>query len=298
MIHYSPTTDSQPLRKAISQAYLLDETRSVQSLLALAALDSTQLATIADKARHLILKTREHAKQTGGIEALLREYDLSSQEGVALMCLAEALLRIPDAGTADRLIKDKLNKADWERHLGQSHSLFVNASTWGLMLTGKLIRFEQESMSSVLNRLLTRGSEPLIRLAIQEAMGIIGQQFVMGETIESAVKRSKSGANRECLFSFDMLGEAALTSPDAQRYLQRYFHAIDVLSHTTDGAKHDTKNEWEAPGISIKLSALHPRFEFTQRERILNELVPQVLLIAQRARDASINVTIDAEEAD
>jgi RHH-type proline utilization regulon transcriptional repressor/proline dehydrogenase/delta 1-pyrroline-5-carboxylate dehydrogenase len=294
MIHFTSTTDSQPLRQAIAQAYLSDETSSVQSLMELATLTPDQALAIGDIARHLITKTRERAKATGGIEALLREYDLSSQEGVALMCLAEALLRIPDARTADRLIKDKLNNADWEKHLGQSHSLFVNASTWGLMLTGKLIAFEQPAMSNVLNRLLARGSEPVIRLAIQEAMGIIGKQFVLGETIENAIKRSQDTANRDNLFSFDMLGEAALTKEDAQHYLQRYFHAIDALSQSTRGSN----NPMSAPGISIKLSALHPRFEFAQRERVIKELTPDVLTIAQRARDAGITITIDAEEAD
>lgn len=294
MIHFTSTTDSQPLRLAIAQVYLSDETLSVQSLLELATLTPAQAATTADQARHLITKTRERAKVTGGIEALLREYDLSSQEGVALMCLAEALLRVPDARTADRLIKDKLNNANWEKHLGQSHSLFVNASTWGLMLTGKLIAYDQPAMSSVLNRLLARGSEPLIRLAIQEAMGIIGSQFVLGETIENAIKRSQDTANRDYLFSFDMLGEAALTKADAQHYLQRYLHAIDALSKSVQEGTHPTN----APGISIKLSALHPRFEFLQRDRVIQELKPDVLAIAQRARDAGIAITIDAEEAD
>ena len=148
-IYFQSSFDSQPSRQSIQNAYLNDEAQTVRELLPVAQLSAVQTTAVAEKARHLIVRTREQTKETGGIEALLREYDLSSQEGVALMCLAEALLRIPDAGTADRLIKDKLNKADWERHLGQSHSLFVNASTWGFMLTGKLVRFEQNDMSSV-----------------------------------------------------------------------------------------------------------------------------------------------------
>ncbi|KPJ90311.1 MAG: hypothetical protein AMJ53_13960 [Gammaproteobacteria bacterium SG8_11] len=227
----------------------------VQSLLAMAELDHAQYQAIAGKARDLIIKTRQRAKESGGIEALLREYDLSSQEGVALMCLAEALLRVPDSATADQLIRDKLNKADWETHMGQSHSLFVNASTWGLMLTGKLVRYDQDSMTSVLNRLVARSSEPIIRLAIREAMGIIGQQFVLGERIESAIKRSKQTPNQANLYSFDMLGEAATTAADAQRYLQRYVHAIQALSPIAS----NTDNEFQAPSISIKLSALHPK---------------------------------------
>lgn len=294
MIHYSLKSDTLPLRKAISQTYLSDETRLVQSLIAQATLNNTESSAIAEQARQLIIKTREQAQVSGGIEALLREYDLSSEEGVTLMCLSEALLRIPDPDTADQLIKDKLTQADWEKHLGHSHSLFVNASTWGLMLTGKLIHFEEESMSNVFTRLLVSSSDPVIRLAIQESMSIIGQQFVLGETIETAIKRSQEKSNKEYLFSFDMLGEAALSMSDAQSYLERYLHAIEVIASTNQ----NTSNEFEAPSISIKLSALHPRFEFLQRERVLNELVPKVLLITQKARDAGINITIDAEEAD
>ena len=294
MIHHQLTSDTSPLRKDISHACLIDETQWVQSLLAKAELEHAQSSEIADRARQLIIKTREQAQVSGGIEALLREYDLSSQEGVALMCLAEALLRIPDPDTADQLIKDKLGYADWQKHLGHSHSLFVNASTWSLMLTGKLIRFEQESMSSVFNRLLARSSDPVIRMALQEAMSIIGQQFVLGETIESAIQRSQDASNKAYLFSFDMLGEAAYSMPDAQNHLEKYLHAIEVIASTYLNAK----DEFEAPNISVKLSALHPRFEFAQRERVINELIPKVLLIAQRARDAGISVTIDAEEAD
>ena len=294
MIYYSLRSDTSPLRKVISHAYLSDETRLVQSLIAQTELNKTESSAIAEQARQLIIKTREQAQVSGGIEALLREYDLSSEEGVTLMCLAEALLRIPDPDTADQLIKDKLTQADWEKHLGHSHSLFVNASTWGLMLTGKLIRFEEESMSSVFSRLLVRSSDPVIRLAIQESMSIIGQQFVLGETIEAAIKRSQNTDNQEYLFSFDMLGEAALSMADAQNYLEKYLHAIQVIASTNQNAK----DEFEAAGISVKLSALHPRFEFAQRERVINELVAKVLLIAQQARDAGISITIDAEEAD
>lgn len=294
MIHYSLASDSLPLRKEINHAYLIDETLWVQSLLEKAKLNHSQSSAIAERARQLIIKTREHAHASGGIEALLREYDLSSHEGVTLMCLAEALLRIPDSDTADQLIKDKLNHADWEKHLGHSHSLFVNASTWGLMLTGKLVRFEKESMGSVLNRLLVHSSDPVIRMSVKQAMNIIGQQFVLGESIESAIQRSQDAINEAYLFSFDMLGEAALTMPDALIYLERYLHAIQVMARASE----NSKNEFEAPSISIKLSALHPRFELAQRERVIKEVIPKVLLIAQQARDAGISITIDAEEAD
>ena len=294
MIYYNLPSDSHPLRKAITDAYLKDEAALVQSLLPLAELDPIQLSMTADKARQLITQTRQQAQASGGIEALLREYDLSSQEGVALMCLAEALLRIPDPTTADRLIKDKLNKADWEKHLGQSHSLFVNASTWGLMLTGKLLHFDPQAMRNVLNKLLVHGSSPVIRLAIQKAMGVMGQQFVLGETIESAIKRSRDDSYKGYLFSFDMLGEAALTKADAQKYLRRYVDAIKAISK----AKHKSNTEFDVPSVSIKLSALHPRFEFSQRQSVLKELMPEVLSLAKLARDNDIGLTIDAEEAD
>ncbi len=294
MIHYSLISDHSKLRSAINQAYLCDESHYVQSLIAQYQLTDSESREISEQARNLIIRTREHTQTSGGIEALLQEYDLSSEEGVTLMCLAEALLRIPDPETADRLIKDKLSQADWEKHLGQSHSLFVNASTWGLMLTGKLVRFEQDSMNNLFGRLLARGSEPVIRLAINEAMNIIGQQFVLGETIETALKRSQDESLQSYLFSYDMLGEAALCKPGADIYLERYLHAINVMSNT----QKISNDEFSAPGISVKLSALHPRFEFAQRERVIKELVPTVLLLTEQAREAGVSVTIDAEEAE
>ena len=294
MINYSLSSDTLPLRKAISHAYLIDETHLVESLIVQAELNDTESSAIADRARQLITKTRELTHVSSGIEALLREYDLSSEEGVTLMCLAEALLRIPDSYTADQLIKDKLTQADWEKHLGHSQSLFVNASTWGLMITGKLIRFEDKSIRNVFRRLLERSSDPIIRSAINVAMSIIGRQFILGETIETAIQRSRNSANKEYLFSFDMLGEAALTMAGAQDYLEKYLHAIDVLA----SKKTKPDDEFTAASISVKLSALHPRFEFSQRERVMKELVPKVLLIIQHARNAGISITIDAEEAE
>lgn len=294
MIHHSLPSDNTPLRRAITQAYLKDEDSLVQTLIAEAELDATQTSAIAQRAYQLISNTRRQIHSSGGIEALLREYDLTTQEGVALMCMAEALLRIPDPATADQLIKERLIHADWEKHLGHSHSLFVNASTWGLMLTCKLIRFEQEPIDSVLNRLLERASDPVIRMATHEAMAIIGQQFVLGETIESALQRSQDQAISLTNHSFDMLGETAITMADADNYLQRYLHAIEVISDQNQS----NHNEFDAPNISVKLSALHPRFELVQRERVMRELAPRVLSIAQRAKQRGVSVTIDAEEAD
>lgn len=297
MIHHSLPSDNTPLRRAITQAYLKDERSLVQSLITQAELDATQSSAIAERAYQLISNTRRQTHSSGGIEALLREYDLTTQEGVALMCMAEALLRIPDPATADQLIKERLIHADWEKHLGHSHSLFVNASTWGLMLTGKLIRFEQEPIDSVLNRLLERASNPVIRMATHEAMAIIGQQFVLGETIESALQRSQDQAIPFTNYSFDMLGETAITMADADNYLQRYLHAIEVISDQNQ-SNQSSHSEFDAPNISVKLSALHPRFELAQRERVMRELAPRVLSIAQRAKQRGVSVTIDAEEAD
>ncbi len=294
MIHHQTISDDSVLRQEIRHAWLTDETNWAQSLLNRTDLEKTQSSDCADRARQLIIRTRDRSRETSGIDALLREYNLSSDEGVTLMCLAEALLRIPDPDTADRLIKEKLGNADWQQHLGHSHSLFVNASTWSLMLTGKLIHFERESMNHVLNRLLSHSSDPVIRLAINEAMGIIGKQFVLGETIEDAIQRSQHADTTAQLFSFDMLGEAALAMIDAQNYLERYLHAIRTIADTW----RLNKDSLAAPNISIKLSALHPRFEFSQRERVIRELVPNVLLITHQARDAGVSITLDAEETD
>ncbi len=294
MIYHPLETDSQPLRHAITRAHLADETDLVQSLLNITELDAVTLIKITDQARKLIINTRENIKNCGGIEAFMREYDLSSNEGISLMCLAEALLRIPDSDTANQLIKDKLAGAKWQKHLGHSQSLFVNASTWGLMLTGKLIQFKPDDISNVIHSLVTRSSEPVIRMAIQEAMRIIGQQFVMGETIEKALQRCQTEENSQYRYSFDMLGEAALTRHDAEYYFERYLNAIEIISASITNVQSVIEN----PGISIKLSALHPRFEFSQRKRVINELVPKVLHLVRQAQNAGIAITIDAEEAD
>jgi RHH-type transcriptional regulator, proline utilization regulon repressor / proline dehydrogenase / delta 1-pyrroline-5-carboxylate dehydrogenase len=226
----------------------------------------------------------------------MREYDLSSEEGVLLMCVAEALLRIPDATTADRLIRDKLGDADWESHIGKSDSLFVNASTWGLMLTGKLISLAEETKRNfigALKRLVGRSGEPVVRLAVRQAMRIMGHQFVMGRTIAEALDRAKEKENRRYRYSYDMLGEAALTQADAERYFKAYQDAIRAI-----GARGPFPDLVAAPSISVKLSALHPRYEIAKRARVLAELVPKVLALAQLAKQVGIPMTVDAEEAD
>ncbi|MEN1728099.1 MAG: bifunctional proline dehydrogenase/L-glutamate gamma-semialdehyde dehydrogenase PutA, partial [Pseudomonadota bacterium] len=224
------------------------------------------------------------------------EYDLSSEEGVVLMCLAEALLRIPDNDTAEKLISDKLSDADWESHLGKSDSLFVNASTWGLMLTGKLVRVgssQHRAIGSTLARLANKSGEPVIRLAIRQAMRIMGYQYVMGHSIDNALDRARKKANRRFRYSFDMLGEAALTAEDAERYRQAYEDAIKSI-----GARVDKESVFSAPSISVKLSALHPRYEHAKRDRVLAELAPVLRNLARLAREQGIALTVDAEEAD
>src|SRR5690606_28009628 len=225
-----------------------------------------------------------------------RQYDLGSEEGVLLMCVAEALLRIPDQDTADALIRDKLGEADWKRHVGQSESVLVNASTWGLMLTGRLVDLADDTKRDVhgaFKRLVGRVGEPVIRLAVRQAMRIMGHQFVMGRSIGEALARSRKGANAAYRYSFDMLGEAALTQRDADRYLKAYGDAIDAIGGTGPFSDAIT-----APSSSVKLSALHPRYEHAKRERVLAELAPRLLQLARQARGHNIGLTVDAEEAD
>jgi RHH-type proline utilization regulon transcriptional repressor/proline dehydrogenase/delta 1-pyrroline-5-carboxylate dehydrogenase len=281
---------------AIAALYRADETEVVERLLAELQLAPDQLDRIAERARALVVEVRRQRIGQGGLDAFLHEYALSSQEGVVLMCLAEALLRIPDAETADRLIRDKLRLADWEKHLGKSESLFVNASTWALMLTGRVVKlgeFRDRDLGSVFGRLVSRSGEPVIRQAMMQAMRILGRQFVMGRTIEEALERAKAEEPLGYRHSYDMLGEAARTAKDAARYLEAYAQAIRALGKASRG-----RGPVESPGISVKLSALHPRYEFAQRARALAELTPRLIDLARLAKDADIGFTVDAEEAD
>jgi RHH-type proline utilization regulon transcriptional repressor/proline dehydrogenase/delta 1-pyrroline-5-carboxylate dehydrogenase len=290
-----------PLRAAITAAWSRDESTHVRELLATArqpraGWGEADRAAIQATAADLVRRVRARAADQGAIEAFMRQYDLGSEEGVLLMCVAEALLRIPDQGTADKLIRDKLGEADWKRHMGQSDSVLVNASTWGLMLTGHLVDLADDTKRDVHNafkRLVGRVGEPVIRLAVRQAMKIMGHQFVMGRTIDEALARSRKGDNANYRYSFDMLGEAALTQADADRYLQAYRSAIDAI-----GGSGRFDDEIVAPSISVKLSALHPRYEHAKRERVLVELAPRLLDLAQRAKRYRIGMTIDAEEAD
>ena len=291
-----------PLREAITAAWLKDETAHVRELLEQARLPADEQARVQALAADLVGRVRVRAKDQGAIEAFMRQYDLGSEEGVLLMCVAEALLRIPDQATADKLIRDKLAEADWQKHLGGSESVLVNASTWGLLLTGRLVQINDATRvdaPGAFKRLVGRVGEPVIRLAVRQAMKIMGHQFVMGRTIGEALERSHKGDNASYRYSFDMLGEGALTMKDALRYLEDYRRAIHAIGgdHKARGGRPDGDVN-NAPGISIKLSALYPRYEHAKRARVLRDLVPGVLELAQLAKGYGIGCTVDAEEAD
>ncbi len=297
MILSAPLPPADPLRTAFREAYRADENEMVERILAAgrSALPAPARDRVAEKARHLVSTVRARRIGKGGIDAFLHEYALSSQEGIALMCLAEALLRIPDAETVDRLIRDKIGTADWERHLGRSDSVFVNASTWALMLTGRLVKGDvvERDLRGALKRLVSRSGEPVVRQAVTQAMRILGRQFVMGRTIEEALDRAKSAERQGYRHSYDMLGEAARTAVDARRYFESYREAIAAIGRHADG-----RDVADAPGISVKLSALHPRYELNQHDRVMKELLPLVLQLAREAKDVGIGFTIDAEESE
>lgn len=280
----------------INRDYLADEAGIVQRLLPLARPQPALKRKIEDTARSLAESVRARQQNSSGLHAFLNHYDLSSHEGVVLMCLAEALLRIPDAGTMDALIADKLGSADWEQHLGKDSSLFVNASTWGLMLTGKLLYHGQENtpvLPDLLRKLLGRMEQPVLRAALKAAMKIMADEFVLGRNIQEAIRRSRTAALRRYRFSYDMLGEAALTKSAADRYEQAYAHAIETLGRVASATRSPEK-----PGISVKLSSLCPRFEPNQAERAIRELTARMLRLCTATHAAGIALTVDAEEAE
>jgi RHH-type proline utilization regulon transcriptional repressor/proline dehydrogenase/delta 1-pyrroline-5-carboxylate dehydrogenase len=280
-----------PLRAAITAAYRRDETAAVEWLLAQGAHANGDAAALAHK---LVSQVRAKRTWASGVDALMHEFSLSSEEGVALMCLAEALLRIPDSQTADRLIADKISKGDWRKHLGESPSLFVNAATWGLLITGKLVGTSSETgLGSALTKLIGKGGEPLIRKGVDLAMRMLGNQFVTGQTIDEALKNSRDNEARGYRYSYDMLGEAALTELDAQNYYASYETAIHAIGKASNG-----RGIKDGPGISVKLSALHPRYSRAQHARVMDELLPRVRSLVLLAKQYNIGLNIDAEEAD
>jgi RHH-type proline utilization regulon transcriptional repressor/proline dehydrogenase/delta 1-pyrroline-5-carboxylate dehydrogenase len=291
-----PMPERSALRRTIGAFRHADETEVLEALLEVAELPSDKTDRVDEAARDLVRKVREGRIGQGGLDAFLHEYELSSREGIMLMCLAEALLRVPDSETADDLIKDKLGGADWERHLGHSKSVLVNASTFALMLTGRIVRMEDwawSDMRGLLGKLVNRSGEPVIRQAMVQAMRIMGRQFVMGRTIDEALKRAKPSESKGYTYSYDMLGEAARTMADADRYFESYRDAIGRIGKASAG-----RGPIKGPGISVKLSALHPRYEFGHRDRVLGEIVPRLKTLAMEAKRQDIGFTVDAEEAD
>lgn len=285
------------LRAAITSAYRRPETEAVPMLLEQARLPKEKAEATQKLAMSIAEKLRNQKSASGRqglVQGLLQEFSLSSQEGVALMCLAEALLRIPDKATRDALIRDKISGGNWSQHLGQSASLFVNAASWGLLITGKLVATHNEAgLNSSLKGLIGKGGEPLIRKGVDMAMRLMGEQFVTGETIAEALANAGNMENRGFRYSYDMLGEAALTEEDAKRYLASYEQAIHAIGKASHG-----RGIYEGPGISIKLSALHPRYSRAQYDRVMEELYPTLLGLTQLARQYDIGINIDAEEAD
>lgn len=285
------------LRAAITAAYRRPEQEAVPMLLEQARLPA-EMAEASYKLAYGIAEKLRNQKSASGragiVQGLLQEFSLSSQEGVALMCLAEALLRIPDKGTRDALIRDKISTGNWQQHLGQSPSMFVNAASWGLLITGKLVSTHNEAgLSSSLNRIIGKSGEPVIRKGVDMAMRLMGEQFVTGETIAEALANATSFEAKGFRYSYDMLGEAALTEEDAQRYYASYEQAIHSIGKASHG-----RGIYEGPGISIKLSALHPRYSRAQYERMMGELYPRLLSLTLLAKQYDIGLNIDAEEAD
>ncbi|AAO58445.1 trifunctional transcriptional regulator/proline dehydrogenase/L-glutamate gamma-semialdehyde dehydrogenase [Pseudomonas syringae group genomosp. 3] len=285
------------LRAAITSAYRRPEQEVVPMLLEQARL-TAPVAEATNKLAASIAEKLRNQKSAGGragiVQGLLQEFSLSSQEGVALMCLAEALLRIPDKGTRDALIRDKISNGNWQPHLGNSPSLFVNAATWGLLLTGKLVATHNEAgLTSSLSRIIGKRGEPMIRKGVDMAMRLMGEQFVTGETIGEALANASRFEAKGFRYSYDMLGEAALTEHDAQKYLASYEQAIHSIGKASHG-----RGIYEGPGISIKLSALHPRYSRAQYERVMDELYPRLLSLTLLAKQYDIGLNIDAEEAD
>ncbi|MDE2210402.1 MAG: proline dehydrogenase family protein, partial [Betaproteobacteria bacterium] len=287
-----------PEGAAIRGAFLADERTTLVALAAQIAADDVQARTVGERARRWVEALRAERQANAGIESFLKEYDLSTPEGVLLMCVAEALLRIPDTATADALIRDKLGRGDWDRHLGESASLLVNASTWGLMLTGRLTRMDPRDAAdprSWYARFAARAGEPVVRLALRQAMKLMAEQFVMGRSIGEALDNSRAADGFAWRHSYDMLGEAALTREDAARYFDAYRDAIEAIGKAADPAE---RSVFTRASISVKLSALHPRYEYAQRERVYAELLPALAALAADARRHRVGMTIDAEETE
>jgi len=288
-----------PIRQKIREFYRIDENIAVDHILPLAEVNVSARSRAWERARKMVLQIRQDQAGNGAIDALLKEYSLSSEEGVVLMCLAEALLRVPDKHTQDALIRDKISQGQWSTHLGGSDSLFVNASSWGLLITGSMVNYadsRKQDSFGLLKRTIGRLGEPVIRKSMNYAMKIMGKQFVMGETIIAATERAATKEQQGYVYSYDMLGEGARTMNDATRYLKAYQDAIITIG---DAAVASGKNDpRKVPGISVKLSAIHPRYEFTHKERVMAEIVPKLKALCLQAKHYNIGLTVDAEESE
>ena len=284
------------LRNDIRLATYADEPTVVQQMLDQDPLDTQRREGVRQQAITLVERCRGMSHKAGTLDAFLQEFGLSNNEGIALMCLAESLLRVPDEETADRLIAEKILSGDWASHKGKSGSRFVNASVWGLMLTGRVVTLDDEitgDTTSWMKKLVSSLGEPVVRRAVLQAMRIMGGQYVLGRTIEEGIEKGSRGNRPGTRFSFDMLGEGARTDTDARRYFESYAEAIRRIVATESGASVIAAN-----GISVKLSALHPRYEFRQKQRVMNELLPRVRELALLAKEGRIGFSIDAEECD
>lgn len=296
-------TFAAPPRDEIANYYLADENRLVGALIERAIFTEDERRRVADLARRLVHAARAGRQKYSGVDAFMLEYGLTSEEGVILMCLAEALLRIPDAETADQLIAEKVGGGRWDKHVGHSDSLFVNASTWGLMLTGRIVKLkggeDDASPTGLLKRMVVRSGEPVIRQALKQAMRVMGDQFVLGRNIKEALGRAKPMEAKGYRFSYDMLGEAAKTGPDAERYFERYMTAMEAVGRSAGKLLSDHPDAlMERPSLSVKLSAIHPRYEAGKEARLDRELLPRMVELAEMARARGLGLTFDAEEQD
>jgi RHH-type proline utilization regulon transcriptional repressor/proline dehydrogenase/delta 1-pyrroline-5-carboxylate dehydrogenase len=296
MLFNGTLTSVSAIRQTIRNNYRADENEILAKLLPIAEISVEAKSRAWEYARQLVVNIRKDQVGKGGVDALLNEFSLSTDEGVVLMCLAEALLRVPDKLTTDSLIRDKLATGDWGAHLGNSDSIFVNASSWGLLLTGKLVNYSDNNKKDqfgLLKKTVGRLGEPVIRKAVRYAMKIMGTQFVMGHDIHGAINRAIDTEAKGYTYSYDMLGEGARTMKDADRYFDSYMSAIEGI-----GIAAKNKGPEKSPGISIKLSAIHPRYEFSHRERVIAEIIPRLKKLALTAKAYDIGFTVDAEEAD
>ncbi|QCP51684.1 bifunctional proline dehydrogenase/L-glutamate gamma-semialdehyde dehydrogenase PutA [Trinickia violacea] len=287
------TTDLSVLRQRIKDASNLPEDVVVGELINAARMDADTLSRVQALASRLAQGVRDTRINAGGVDLLTQEFSLDSREGIALMCLAEAMLRIPDTPTRNQLIRDKIVDADWRAHIGKSPSLFVNATAWGLLVTGKLLKQPDESsLAEALTSVIRKGGESVVRSGVAYAMRLLGKQFVTGQTIEEAIRVAKSREGQGYRYSYDMLGEAALTEEDARAYFESYRHAIEAI-----GKDAAARGPIEGPGVSVKISGLHPRYELSQRERVIEELYPRLLSLAELAKKYGIGFHLDQEES-